>query len=47
MLSRTGPLIFALERPDAFNDDYQPLIYRKTIGPGYGALIASLYIGKC
>ena len=42
MLSRTGPLIFALERPDAFNDDYQPLIYRKTVGPGLGVQIASL-----
>ena len=41
MLSRTGPLIFALECPDALNDDHQPLIYRKTIVPGLGAHVTS------
>ena len=31
-----------LECPDAFNDDHQPLIYRKIIVPGLGAHITSL-----
>ena len=46
MLSRTGPLIFALECPDAFNDHYQRLIYGKTVGPGLGVQIESLKRSK-
>ena len=42
MLRMTGPLIFALECPDAFNDDHQPLIYGKTVGPGLGAHMTPL-----
>ena len=35
-------LFSLLECPDAFNDNHQPLIYGKTIGPGLGVQIVAL-----